>query len=142
MSLPEFMSSFGTEEQCAEAVRHARWPQGFECPRCGTAAHYVVGLCRVVVPRRGFTLPKGRGTTKSGLPLRSSGHYQRARKLFQRNGCRHQTSLTAGSLFASTKLPLRTWFLAIYLISQTCSPQGQELKKTGLSALPRRRSAT
>ena len=30
MSLPEFMSSFGTEEQCAEAVKQARWPQGFE----------------------------------------------------------------------------------------------------------------
>jgi hypothetical protein len=43
MSLPEFMASFGTEEQCAEAVKQARWPQGFECPRCGTAAHYVVG---------------------------------------------------------------------------------------------------
>ena len=34
MSIPEFMSGFGTEEQCAEAVRNARWPQGFRCPRC------------------------------------------------------------------------------------------------------------
>ena len=39
MSLPEFMASFGTEEQCAEAVKQARWPQGFECPRCGSALH-------------------------------------------------------------------------------------------------------
>lgn len=92
------MASFGTEEQCAEAVKQARWPQGFECPRCGSAAHYVVG--------------------------------HGARKLFQCNGCRHQTSLTAGSLFASTKLPLKTWFLAIYLLSQA---------KTGLSALALKR---
>ena len=49
-----------------------------------------------------------------------------ARKLFQCRGCRHQTSLTAGSLLDSTKLPLRTWFLAIFLIGQA---------KTGLSAL-------
>ena len=39
------------------------------------------------------------------------------RKLFQCNGCRHQTSLTAGSRLEHTKLPLATWFLAIYLIS-------------------------
>ena len=52
------------------------------------------------------------------------------RRLFQCNGCRHQTSLTAGSLMEHTKLPLTTWFLAIYLISQA---------KTGLSALALKR---
>lgn len=58
-----------------------------------------------------------------------SDHYvvgHGARKLYQCRACRHQTSLTAGTLMDSTKLPLRTWFLAMYLISQA---------KTGLSAL-------
>ncbi len=94
MSITEFLGCFGTEAQCAEAVKLARWPSGFRCPRCGGADHYVVG--------------------------------HGARKLFQCNGCRHQTSLTAGSLMEHTKLPLTTWFLAAYLISQA---------KTGLSAL-------
>ena len=49
-----------------------------------------------------------------------------ARRLFQCQSCRQQTSLTAGTVLDSTKLPLRTWFLAIYLISQD---------KTGLSSL-------
>jgi ribosomal protein L37AE/L43A len=31
--------------------------------------------------------------------------------------CRHQTSSTAGTIFASTKLPLTRWFLAIRLIA-------------------------
>jgi hypothetical protein len=48
------------------------------------------------------------------------------RTLFQCSACRHQASLTAGTMMDSTKLPLRTWFLAMYLISQA---------KTGLSAL-------
>lgn len=43
MSLPEFMSSFGTEEQCVEAVRLARWPEGYRCPRCGESAHCRTG---------------------------------------------------------------------------------------------------
>lgn len=52
------------------------------------------------------------------------------RKVFQCVACRHQASLIAGTLFQGTKLPLTTWFLAIYLISQA---------KTGLSALSLRR---
>ena len=98
MSIPEFLRSFGTEAQCAEAVKAARWPGGFHCPRCLSDAHYVVG--------------------------------HGARNLFQCNECRHQTSLTAGSLMEHTKLPLTTWFLAIYLVSQA---------KTGLSSLALKR---
>ncbi len=40
--------------------------------------------------------------------------------------CHHQASLTAGTLFSASKLPLRTWFLAIYLMTQG---------KNGISAL-------
>jgi hypothetical protein len=40
------------------------------------------------------------------------------RKLQQCNRCHHQTSITAGTILESTKLPLTTWFQAIYLISQ------------------------
>ncbi len=62
-----------------------------------------------------------------------SAHYvvrDGARKVFQCVACRHQASLIAGTIFQGTKLPLTTWFLAIYLISQA---------KTGLSALALRR---
>lgn len=94
VSLPEFFARYGTEAQCEAALLALRWPEGFHCPRCASAAHYVVG--------------------------------HGARKLFQCQACRHQTSLTAGTVMDSTKLPLRTWFLAIFLISQD---------KTGLSSL-------
>lgn len=98
MSIPEFLSRFGAEAQCSHTLTLARWPDGFRCPRCAVAEHYVVG--------------------------------HGARKLFQCQACRHQTSLTAGTLMEHTKLPLTTWFLAIYLISQA---------KTGLSALALKR---
>ena len=38
------------------------------------------------------------------------------RRLYQCNRCKAQTSLTAGTIFHSTKLPLTTWFAAIHLI--------------------------
>lgn len=52
------------------------------------------------------------------------------RDVFQCNRCKRQVSLTSGTLFAETKLPLRTWFLAIYLLTQN---------KNGISALSLRR---
>jgi transposase-like protein len=43
----------------------------------------------------------------------------RSRQLFQCSACRRQTSLTAGTIFAATKVPLRTWFRALYQVTQT-----------------------
>lgn len=71
----------------------------------------------------GFHCPRCHGTA----------HYvvrDGVRKVFQCYACRHQASLIAGTVFQGTKLPLTTWFLAIYLISQA---------KTGLSALALKR---
>ena len=43
MSIPEFLGRFGTEVQSVEAVKVARWPDGFRCPRGAVGEHYVVG---------------------------------------------------------------------------------------------------
>lgn len=50
----------------------------------------------------------------------------KSRAVYQCNQCHHQASVTAGTLFAYSKLPLNVWFLAIYLITQ---------EKNGISAL-------
>ncbi|NNF96254.1 MAG: IS1595 family transposase [Halobacteria archaeon] len=41
-------------------------------------------------------------------------HFITTRHLYQCARCRHQVSVTAGTLFHSTNLPLRKWFWAIY----------------------------
>jgi ribosomal protein L37AE/L43A len=41
------------------------------------------------------------------------------RKLYQCRHCRHQASLIAGTIFHSTKLPLTTWFAAMYHLTQS-----------------------
>ncbi len=48
----------------------------------------------------------------------TTGCELKKRQIYQCHKCHHQTSLTAGSIFHGTKLPLRTWFLAIYLLTQ------------------------
>ena len=38
-SLPGFPELYGTDEQCADALLQARWPEGFQCPACGYGKH-------------------------------------------------------------------------------------------------------
>lgn len=104
LSMPEFYKLFGTEALCSAALENARWSDGFgkpPSPRCPDCG----GAAHCI--------------------LHSIGN-----KVFQCNACRHQTSLIAGTIFQSTKLPLTIWLLAIYLVSQA---------KTGLSALALKR---
>ncbi len=51
-------------------------------------------------------------------------------RVLQCNRCRYQTTLTGNTLFASTKLPLTKWFLALHLLTQS---------KTGISAMELKR---
>jgi hypothetical protein len=66
---------------------------------------------------RGFVCPKCAGTHSIVL---------RTRPIQQCSTCRHQVSLIAGTIFHATKLPLITWFAAIYHLTQS---------KNGLSSL-------
>lgn len=52
------------------------------------------------------------------------------RNLYQCTMCKHQSSVISGTIFEASKLPLTTWFLAIYFITQS---------KDGLSGLHLRR---
>ena len=62
----------------------------------------------------------------------SSAHCElKKRALWQCNACHTQTSLTAGTIFASTKLDLTVWFRAMFHMTQT---------KQGISALELSRS--
>lgn len=56
----------------------------------------------------------------------NSACYIKTRKVYQCRRCRHQVSVTAGTLFHSTNLPLVKWFWAIYLVAAD---------KGGISAL-------
>ncbi len=54
------------------------------------------------------------------------GHRLAHRSLMQCASCRTQTSITAGTIFHSTKLPLTTWFRGMYHLTQS---------KNGISAM-------
>ncbi len=84
ISLNAFLSLYGTEQRCFDALYRWRWPNGFVCPNCGHD--------------RGCQL-----TTH---------------KLQQCYRCNRQTSMTAGTLFEATKLPLTVWFQGLSFMTQ------------------------
>ena len=47
LSLSAFLKRYGSEEQCEDAVRQWRWPEGFRCPKCGGREHGIVGKRRL-----------------------------------------------------------------------------------------------
>ena len=102
------------------ARNHVQFQRGYSLPQFlaeyGTQAQCADALYRWRWPN-GFVCPNCHYTGFCTL---------QSRALFQCHRCHHQTSLIAGSVFAHTKLPLTTWFLAMYLLTQT---------KNGVSAL-------
>jgi transposase-like protein len=98
MSLEEFQHRFGTEENCAEYLFQAKWPDGFFCPRCGHRHAYKTATRR--------------------LPL------------YECRACRHQTSLTAGTVMEGSRTDLRKWLLALFLVSRTaCGTNALQLSR-------------
>jgi transposase-like protein len=49
---------------------------------------------------------------------RHSTFVRQGRQYWQCQRCRHQTTVTAGTVFGATKLPLSRWFLAMHLMTQ------------------------
>ena len=77
--------------------------------------------CRAAVAKwrwpDGFVCPRCGGRRHSVIKTRA---------LYQCTACRRQTSLTAGTIFTATKLALRSWFRALYHLTQS---------KQGISSL-------
>jgi len=49
----------------------------------------------------------------------TEGYFIQSRLLYQCKACKHQVSVTAGTVFHKTRIPLRKWFWMIFLITQS-----------------------
>lgn len=76
---------------------------------------------------QGFRCPACAGRARSRFKRGQTIYYQC-------RACRHQTTLTAGTLFEGTKLPLRTWMLAMHLLTSTKTNQAAlEMRHLGVN---------
>jgi transposase-like protein len=88
-SIFEVFERFNTEEHCIAHFERIRWPHGLRCIRCDSE--------RV-------------------MKFDSHGKTGKVRHLYECVDCRYQYSVTTGTIFHDSHLPLTKWFLAIYMI--------------------------
>jgi transposase-like protein len=88
-SIFEVFNKFSTEEKCIAHFEKIRWPEGLRCIRCDSE--------RV-------------------MKFKAEGKTGKERSLYECVDCRYQYSVTTGTIFHDTHLPLTKWFLAIYMI--------------------------
>ncbi len=113
LSLRAFKSRFDTDEKCREFLEHAVWGDAPACRHCGS-----LKLWRI------------RGKS-ARLGLFECGE----------RGCGKQFTVTVGTVFHDTHLPLTKWFLAIYLLAETSKGVLADGSRTR-SASPTRRRGT
>lgn len=72
ISLDEFMSEYGTEKKCSEALFQMKWPNGYSCKHCSHGSYCYLEkdkLFRCHKCRRSTTLKSGTVFQNSNLPL-------------------------------------------------------------------------
>ncbi len=88
-SVFQVVSKLNGEETCIAHLERIRWPEGLRCIRCGKDR----------VQR-----------------LEAKGKTGKERHLYWCADCRYQYSVTVGTIFHNSHLPLAKWFLAICMI--------------------------
>lgn len=88
---------FTNEDKAREHLEALRWPDGPFCPHCGS-----LNATRLPAQRGRPTKAHPEGAIRNGV--------------VQCNDCRKQYSVTVGTVFESSKIPLHKWLLANHLL--------------------------
>ena len=84
---------FVDEDAAREALEQVRWPDGPVCPHCGTI---------------GDRIAKVEGKKRTHRP-----------GLYYCNECTGQFTVTVGTVFERSKIPLTKWWMAVYLFNSS-----------------------
>jgi len=118
MNLIEVARKFRTKESCEEYLAELRWPNEITCLKCG-----------VIAPKDSFRKFRTHQTTRKRFSKRKQNVVEvivPARSLYECKGCSYQFSVTTGTVFHDSHLPLEKWFEAVAMILEA---------KKGMSAL-------
>jgi transposase-like protein len=92
MNLVDLAQHFSDEDRARELLEKQRWPEGPVCPHCGE----VNNAYRL--------MPTGKGKT----------HVRKG--VWKCAGCRKEFTVTVGTIFEDSHIPLHKWLLAYHLL--------------------------
>jgi transposase-like protein len=85
-----------SEAEAYAYMESMRWPDGPICPHCGSVEkHYFL-------------------TPKSGTARKTRTGSETQRRVWKCSTCRKQFSVTTGTVFHGSKVPLQTWLMVVY----------------------------
>ena len=84
---------FSDEDKAREFLEKLRWPDGVVCPHCG-----LVGEAYKLAPQ----------------PSKKNTHVRKG--VWKCGGCREQFTVTVGTIFEDSHIPLSKWLLAYHLL--------------------------
>jgi transposase-like protein len=90
LNLIELAQHFSNEDAAREFIEKLRWPEGPVCPHCGE-----INNAYKLEPKPGSKTRKG---------------------LWKCAGCREQFTVTVGTIFEDSHIPLHKWLLAYHLL--------------------------
>lgn len=105
-SLAAISQFFATEEECLDYLQAMRWPDGIDCVHCGSTR---------------VSTYQTNETTRTKKNARTGAVEEKrvpARRIYQCLACKKQFTVTVGTLFNDTHLPLAQWFKAIAIMCE------------------------
>ena len=88
------ITHFSDEDAARELLESLRWPSGASCPHCGAGGPYRLA------PKAMSKRPGRKG-------------------LWKCRACRKQFTVTVGTIFEHSHIPISKWLLAIHLLSES-----------------------
>lgn len=93
LNLSKLAKHFSDETAARELLESMRWPNGAECPLCGQTATV-------------YRMQKMADSVKPGRP-----------GLLRCRACKKQFTVTTGTVFEDSHIPISKWLLALYLLA-------------------------
>ena len=107
MNLADLMERFSTVDAARDYLEKQRWPEGPECPHCG-----LVGEAYKITPKP--IPPVTEYQTKAELKAKRVRKPRRG--LWKCAGCRKPFTVTVGTIFEDSHIPLNKWVIAVHLL--------------------------
>lgn len=99
---------FTDEDKAREYLEAMRWPEGPVCPHCG------------VIGEAGRIVRKEKTKEQVLEMIRAGKRIRKAQKgLWKCKGCKKQFTVTVGTIFEGSHIPLHKWLLAIHLLTSS-----------------------
>src|ERR1700722_2904704 len=96
ITLSKLAVEYSDENEARKYLESILWPNGAICPHCQSKEHYV--LKPSAEPRQ-----RGKRPARHGL--------------YKCKDCSRQFTVTVGTIFADSKIPLHKWLMAFFLLS-------------------------